>query len=80
MKLLNRPSYLSINNEERLSLVSELHMVRATLYKEAKTKRKRSTSTTKRRRTRKPRILSEKMLKLFEQLSDEGKELILYGG
>ena len=77
MILKKRQDYLSLQTEERLFLVSELHMIRDALKAKRGEKKKRVSKA--RRRMRKPTMLSPKMLDIFDGLDDKLKEFVLYG-
>lgn len=77
MRLLNRPNYLSLTSNQKLLLISELHLIRQQL--KDKPKKVRKTKKKQPRRIKRPTLLSPKMEKLFDQLDDKSKRLILYG-
>lgn len=75
MLLKKRKNYLYLNNNEKLCLVSELHLIRDSL-KEKKTKKVKKK---KQRKLRRPTMLSSKIEAIFDKLPEESKRFILYG-
>ena len=76
MLLKRRPDYISLNNNQKLCLVSELHIIRESLQKKKQTKIRKAR---KPRKMRKPTLLSERVLKIFDSLPEDSKRLVLYG-
>jgi len=75
MILTKRLKYLSLSLSGKRFLISELRTMRESLRNKPKVKRK----TTKKRKSRKPTLLSDRALKMFDKMTPEMKEFVLYG-
>jgi len=76
MKITKKKPYLSLSLEEKKSLILHLHGMRDSLKRDAKVKKIRKRA---KKKMRKPTMLSEKTLKMFNQMSEEEQRFILYG-